>query len=173
MPNRSPLMVMILQMLMLGLSSCETTTDPGKGGLLGGLIGLSTSAYEQRVEQRKESLARLNSTRKQLQEQETSLEASNASQQERLAYQKHLLATLLQDVRHLSRDVEGGERRYEVKDEQVQELQVELSNLKDKVNALFEAAEQQIMQREQLQEQRAKLEREYRLLLEIYAGLSE
>ena len=54
---KSPFVLACLSVGMAAsLSACQTTTDPTQGGLLGGISGLTSGAYDQRVQERKQNL---------------------------------------------------------------------------------------------------------------------
>ena len=67
---------------VLLLAGCQTTDDPREGGFIGGVGGLSSGAYEQRIREREQSLDRLQGIQVELDAQRAELEYS---QQESLS----------------------------------------------------------------------------------------
>jgi len=65
-------------------SACSSTDDPGKGGLFGGIHGISSGAYERRVEERERNLEALREIEKETQNEQQALKKYKQTEQQRL-----------------------------------------------------------------------------------------
>lgn len=77
--------------------SCATSSDPHDGGFINGVRGISTGAYQQRVDQQKHDLDQLNQTnaalqqrRQEIEQERTEAEAATAALRQQLVdVQRH------------------------------------------------------------------------------------
>jgi predicted nucleic acid-binding Zn-ribbon protein len=49
--------LVIFTMGLLGLAACQTTTDPAEGGFISGVSGISSGAYQARIDEREAAVA--------------------------------------------------------------------------------------------------------------------
>ena len=153
-------------LVMLG-AGCTASTDPTQGGLVGGLHGLSSGAYDQRVRQREESLQRLRSIQQTLDQESKGLEAERASKSKQVELEQRRLQALSTETDRLSASVGRLQTTLATQQTKKAELQERLDELRQKIEALGRSSSSD-MQVEQLEEQRAALEKEYQLLLDLY-----
>ncbi|MCG5495598.1 hypothetical protein [Ectothiorhodospira variabilis] len=174
--------LMVAVMGSLGLVGCATTTDPREGGLLGGIQGMSSGAYDQRVQEREDRLARLRETQRELESEREDLEARKARQSHEVALERERLAALDRDVTGLSRQVEGLSARHGEDDARVKELQTRLDDLQGRMQSQQSALDalegtgmgdtETDLRRRQLEEQRNALREEFDLLMELSLDLA-
>lgn len=174
--------LMVAVMSTLGLVGCATTTDPREGGLLGGIQGMSTGAYDQRVQEREDRLEQLRQTQRELQTEREDLEARKARQGREVALERERLAALDRDVTGLSRQVDGLSARHGEDDQRVQALQGRLNDLQGRMKSQQSALDalegsgmgdaETDLRRRQLEEQRNALREEFDLLMELSLDLA-
>ena len=83
-----------IAVLPLLLVACATSNDPREGGFFGGVGGLSSGRYEERVQSRQSSLDSVRTARADLQAEQSSLESQKTASQRRLQTERKKLATL-------------------------------------------------------------------------------
>lgn len=161
-----------LAVFLLALGGCETTTDPREGGLIGGIHGMSSGAYEERLRQREQSLERLRAIQERLEEERTDLESAKQSKAAEVQAQRRQLNALLEETQHLSADVARVDATLAKQEASKTEISNRLIELQANIRRLGEDADQGT-RLEELEERRAALEQEYRLLLDLYLELSQ
>ena len=154
------------------LTACQTTDDPREGGFIGGVGGLSSGAYERRIQEREDSLERLKSIQRELEKQQSDLE--HQQQQSLSAYQleKQRVTDLSQKAQTLSTRLKAIEPRYEEQESARKKLIGHLDELQSSIDNLA-IQDEASMRVEMLERERNALEDEYRLLLEIYREISQ
>jgi len=162
----------VLLIMMAGGCAGTTSTDPKEGGLIGGIRGISSGEYEERIKQREESLQRLKGMQKDLDTEQAALEAKKEAKARKVAEQRRELEELLEKTEVLTIDVEKFQAKLGQQATIREDLNSKLSQLQEKISNLSAESHKGI-EVEQLEEERASLEKEYRLLLDLYRELSQ
>jgi hypothetical protein len=76
------------------LCGCATTDDPSQGGLIGGLYGISSGKYEQRVEAREQELARLRAADREMQADNDELALERQDKRREVAAERSQVAEM-------------------------------------------------------------------------------
>lgn len=163
-----------LQHLVLAsclISGCATVPDPGNdpntGGFLGGLTGVMRGDYNARSEERKQSLDRLRGGQA-IQEQERSaLEATKEEKAEMLAEERQRLAALEGNVKKLSAAIESANRSAQISAAKAKELRDTQAGLEKKAREIRDRLDRQIIDSEQAEAERKRLEQEYKALADL------
>ncbi len=153
-------------------ASCATTDDPNQGGLAGGVHGLSSGAYEKRIEEREESLERLEGMQKELRTEQQGLEMDKAEHQARLRDIQTRLARLDRETERLMQDIRN--KRLYLAEEKAKQARLEqnLARLRGDI-ADLEQKSASGGSMVSLETERDRLEEEYRLLLDLYLELGK
>jgi chromosome segregation ATPase len=155
----------------LCLGACAApSTDPREGGFVGGVHGLSSGAYEERVREREESLQRLRDAQQELQREQERLEVERAARAREVDLQRRRLDELAAETAALERDVSRYQAREAEASAEQSRLRSELQGLEGRIRRLSERAGPDA-DVQALEAERAALEREYRLLLDVYRNL--
>jgi chromosome segregation ATPase len=160
-------------------------TDPREGGLLGGITGLQTGAYDARVREREDRLESMRAIEQQLAAERTDLDAQRATRQQQVAAERRRLAELNTEVASLSKTVDELAAQHGTGDERVRELQGRIQALQgdmkrqqsgldalEGMGAGGGADPAVELRRRQLEDQRKALQREYELLLQLSLELA-
>ncbi|EHQ53532.1 hypothetical protein ECTPHS_12742 [Ectothiorhodospira sp. PHS-1] len=174
-------MVITLPMV-LWLGGCATSTDPREGGLLGGIQGLGSGAYDARVQEREARLEALRRTQQELEGERSDLETRRAEQTRQVAAERARLQRLDGDVASLDREVAALSAQHGRGDQRVRELQSRLAALKQQMGrqqSALDALEgdglgdsDADLRRRQLEQQRQALQQEYELLMQLSLELA-
>lgn len=154
------------------LNGCKTTDNPREGGFFGGIHGVTSGAYNKRLEERQESLDRLQRMRQRLEKNRTALESDKSTKSTQLAQQQQLLDSLMTEIQKLQASVNAYRTSLTEDDQQKRELNLQLGALQEKTEALSSAGDRG-MEMQQLEAERARLEEEYRLLMDLYMNLGQ
>lgn len=164
------------------LAGCATSSDPRQGGLFGGIAGLSSGAYDQRVQEREAKLHASQQSQAELSAEGARLEQEKTARQALVAQERQRLAKLDQDVQGLERKVKQLSSRAGGADKQVKEAQQRLADLKQQIATQGQAIDAlegggdgnqpDDLRRRQLEEQRQALQREYDALMEFTLKLA-
>lgn len=93
------------------LAGCaDVTTDPKAGGLAGGINGLVTGAYDQRIADRQASLDRLNDAEAALVARAGSAEGKLRAVDKQIAQRKSAIERLRADIAEIDRSIEKARR---------------------------------------------------------------
>jgi chromosome segregation ATPase len=161
-----------LTVATLVLSACATTDNPREGGFFGGVQGINSGAYDKRIEEREDSLQRLNAIKQELGEEQAHLSSEKQRKQARLAGLQQQLAQLDKETAQLSRQLD--QRRSELAGEKAKtaRLKQDLAQLRQDVASLEgrRAAGRPVAE---LEAERDRLEQEYRQLLDLYLELGQ
>jgi chromosome segregation ATPase len=158
-------------LLLLFVGGCAST-DPREGGLIGGVQGISTGEYEDRVEERKERLQRLKEIQQELDENQAALEAEKEAKAVEIGEQQRQLDELDKKTEALGADIDRFEAGLGEEAAKKEELRESLTKLQNEIDSLSEESAKGI-EVEQLEAERSALEEEYRLLLDLYRELSQ
>lgn len=174
--------IIITIALIATLTGCAVSNDPRQGGFLGGLHGLSSGAYDKRVQQSKEELnhqqtINIDLKKESIKQVEISREweIKLASEQQRLDGMKKSLSALETDVNRLkAKSAKQKSEVYALKSkikDQVRRLksqQIALNEL-DRAGKSATATEQYRI----LEQERNRLAEEYSRLMEYSKTLSD
>jgi len=164
------------------LSGCASSDDPREGGLFGGIEGLSSGSYDERVREREERLAALRDTQSELVEDRETLDRSRAEAERELAMESERLSALQEDVARLRAELGRLSSEQEEQDVRVSELQARLDALQagmDRQQSALDALEGRGVsdseldrRRRELLAQREALREEYDLLMSLTLDLA-
>ena len=154
------------------LAGCQISDDPNKGGLLGGVKGIATGQYENRVQGREERLKRLQETQGELEAQGTALGIEQQQSQTDFEMEKRRVDKLMQDTRVLEAQLQTLENKQQQSGRSQKELTDRLDNVQSDLERLAKQDESST-DIQALTDERNVLEEEYRLLLEIYSEISQ
>lgn len=170
---------------LLGLlaAGCQTvSSDPREGGLLGGMSGLQSGAYEQRVRDREARLAEMRAMQEELERDQGALGQSREALRRQVADERSRLAHLNSDIAGLDRSISQLATRHGSEDQRVQSLRTRVTELKRQASrqqSSLDALEgsgvgdaDTELRRRQLEEQRNALQREYELLMQLSLELA-
>ncbi|MCG5502029.1 hypothetical protein [Ectothiorhodospira lacustris] len=173
---------MAIALPMVLLAGCATSTDPREGGLLGGIQGLGSGAYDSRVQEREARLEALRRTQRELEGEQGDLEARKAEQTRQVAAERTRLDRLNADVAALDREMASLSAQHGRGDQRVRELQTRLTDLKQQMGqqqSALDALEgsglgdsDTDLRRRQLEQQRQALQKEYELLMQLSLELA-
>ena len=174
------------------LGACATTDDPREGGFIGGVQGLSSGAYQQRVSEREDNLAKLRAMQADLEQDSAALQAQKGKRQQLLAEEKRKLASLDSEVEALQRKLTAMGQESATSDDRVRDLRDRVADLKARLGkqtrdidrlegggSAADALEGQgngdgnDSRRRQLEAQRTALQREYDELLNLTLMLAQ
>jgi hypothetical protein len=98
----------VISLFSVGLliGCANQPTDPREGGLLGGISGLQTGAYDARVREREERLESMRAIEQQMAAERTDLDAQRATRQQQVAAERRRLSELNTEVASLSKTVD-------------------------------------------------------------------
>ena len=152
--------------------SCATTDDPRQGGLIGGMQGIGSGAYEERLRERRESLQRLEQMKQELGTEKNELEMDKAQQQARLQGLQERLARLDDGTERLIVAVKNKRAALTEDTGRQSRLERELAGLRKSIASLEQktGSDHPVAL---LEAERDRLEDEYRLLLDLYLELGQ
>jgi septal ring factor EnvC (AmiA/AmiB activator) len=87
------------------VTGCTVTDDPSQGGLVGGVYGLSSGAYDKRVAERQARLDAVRGERQTSEQQQQVLQSYEAKTRAQKAQLANQVTTLSNDTQQLSRNV--------------------------------------------------------------------
>lgn len=163
---------LLLVAVVLCSTACQTSDDPREGGFIGGVQGLSSGRYEQRIQEREERLKRLQEMQRELETERTGLEED---QQEHLsAYQAEQ-----EKLRDLSRQMQSLRGKLNALNTQHIDQERTRKGVLQKLDGLQQKLDQLAAQDsdgaslQEMTDERDALEEEYRLLLDVYREISQ
>lgn len=155
--------------------------NPREGGFIGGVAGLSSGKYDERIYSRQDSLEGLKAARTDLESEQLALETQKSASQKRVQAQRSQLAKLSADTRQLSAKVKTLKADDARKQGQIADLKRRSSALEGKVQQAERSGGADALEgsgsggqdarRQQLETQRRQLEEEYRLLNDMHRKL--
>ena len=178
----------VISLFSVGLliGCANQPTDPREGGLLGGISGLQTGAYDARVREREERLESMRAIEQQMAAERTDLDAQRATRQQQVAAERRRLSELNTEVASLSKTLDDLAVQHGTGDERVRELQERIAVLQqgmsqqqsgldalEGMGAGGGADPAADLRRRQLEDQRKALQREYELLLQLSLELAQ
>jgi DNA repair exonuclease SbcCD ATPase subunit len=193
-------MTLTRQFLMSGvvasgliISGC-VSNDPKEGGFIGGVTGWVSGTYDERIGERKDSLGALRDANAELDSDQKTLTQKKESSAEKLKKEQQRLAKLEADTNTLSKKVQALKADDEATSQQVADLKRRLSELNSDIKRADGATGADALEgsggasgadalegsgggmsddsrRRELEAQRRQLEKEYKLLSEMYLQL--
>ena len=155
--------------------------NPREGGFLGGVAGLSSGKYDERIRTRQDSLTEIKDARTELESELAGLESQKVASQRRLQANRAQLARLSTESKALSVNVAGLKAEDARRQGQIADLKRRTSEFQGKVQQADRAAGADALEdggtatpnvrQQQLENQRRQLEEEYRLLTDMYRKL--
>ncbi len=143
-------------------SGCAVSDDPGEGGFIGGVYGLSSGAYDKRIEEREQNLETLRQIRTESATEQVELQTEKQDLDSQLAELQIASTQLEQDIRQLSAQIDTMQARTtrarqkkQQLTHQQQALQRDLTSLQSK---LQRASHDSDLSRYQAEEQRLRSE---------------
>lgn len=165
------------------LSACATSTNPSEGGFFGGVQGLSSGEYDRRIEDRQQRLDRLRSDKKSLDDEGRQLSKSEKKLKSQVAAEKRKVNQLNKDTEALRKRIALLSKEGKGTQQQIDRITKRLTVLQNGINATnnsLDALEGSNTEPEaidkkrmRLQKQRATLQKEYQLLLDLSLHLGQ
>jgi Skp family chaperone for outer membrane proteins len=164
------------------LAGCASE-NPREGGFLGGVAGLSSGAYEERVRTRQDSLVAVKEANRDLESEQSALESQKAASARKVQAERRKLKQLATDTQRLSDKVKALKASDTQQGARIADLQRRTAALDGKVQAVNRPSRADALEgggggaavqdahRQQLETQRRQLEEEYRLLSDMYRKL--
>ncbi len=125
--------LVIAIVLASALTACAVSNDPRQGGLLGGLYGLNSGAYDARVRERQDELTRQQSFNQGLKEQSKTLESEAQLRDYELTLEQQRVAKIESDLSSLETDVNRLKAKSEKQKTQIATLQRNIKDQKQKL----------------------------------------
>ena len=175
--------LVVLMVLLIGvLGGCATgDQDPRTGGLLGGLSGIGSGAYENRVKEREARLEQLRATQSQLDAEKSQLEQQQSAAYAQLGKDQAEVSAMQSEIAKLEKSSKTLTAQQGVDQQRVAELQRRITDLKGNMNkqaSSLDALEGSglgdadvDLRRKQLEKQRDDMAREYELLMKMQVEL--
>ncbi|MCF8088844.1 MAG: hypothetical protein K9K63_07355 [Desulfotignum sp.] len=173
----------LLSAMIVILAGCAASSDPRSGGFFGGVHGLATGTYEERIQEREERLERLRSLQQEIQHDEKELQETRDDLMQIIVEEQ----IALRDMRNNSEELLTELDRLKTADEHDQVLIAELKGLTaelqkgiqkqqlslDTLESEGAGGEEAALRLKQLIKQRDELRKEYDLLVELYYELAK
>lgn len=173
----------VLMMLVAGLlGGCASgDQDPRTGGLLGGISGLSSGSYENRVKEREARLQQLRATQSQLDAEKGQLEQQQSAAYAKVAKDQSEVDVMQSDIARLEKSASKLSAQQGADQQRVAELQQRIAALNGQMGKQASALDalegsglgdaDVDLRRKQLEKQRDDLAREYELLMKMQVEL--
>lgn len=158
---------------LVGVLGCSPSSDPRQGGLAGGIYGLSSGAYDERVQARRESLSRLESIQAKLETERAELEVEKRSSEVRLSDEQRRLKTLQENTKALANNVRYLSENLQRDDARVNTVRAGVTELEREIKDIEVATDAGQLKQEQLRRKSVVLEDEYRKLMDLYIELAK
>jgi len=166
---KQPVILILAALLPVG---CATTDNPREGGFFGGVQGLNSGAYDKRIQEREESLDRLNAIKQELGQEQAQLQTEKQRKQARLAGLEQQLSQLDRETAQLARQLDGKRGQLAGEREKSARLKKDLASLRQDI-AKVESKRANGRPVAELEAERDRLEQEYRQLLDLYLELGQ
>lgn len=163
------------------LGGCASSPDPREGGFFGGIHGLSSGKYEQRVKEREQRLERMRALQEEMRAEGGELELQKAELEQALRNEQQALTDLDLDIRAMEDELAALSVNDTRQTNQIEEIRRRLQTLKSESKAYKIALDdlegthghdEDRLRLLQLTEQRDALRREYDLLLDLSLKLA-
>lgn len=169
--------------LICMLTSCAVSTDPRQGGFIGGLSGISSGAYENRVQQRNADLASKKNLNSNLQQESQGLKNEVQSQKQILASDQQQLAKMERNLASLESDIKRFSASSAKQNAELAAIRSKSKDLQKQVQSQKSAALVLLNQADKCADDNApcksmelettRLSAEYKQLMRYYQALSE
>ncbi|PTN32753.1 hypothetical protein [Desulfonatronum sp. SC1] len=166
----------------LCVTGCAASPDPRTGGFFGGIQGLASGSYEQRVQEREQSLERLRALQQEMQTEEAELQATKQSLEEIILWEREAVQELETNSEVLLAELAELESLDASSEAQVAQLKQRIADLQRNTRqqqSALDALEgdgsgetDPDLRLQQLVKQREALRKEYDLLLELSLELA-
>ncbi|SHO51356.1 hypothetical protein [Desulfopila aestuarii] len=177
-----PRTIVIMIFLTGMLAGCAgVDQDPRSGGLLGGISGLSSGSYENRVKEREARLEQLRATQRQLDAETGQLEEQKSAAYAKVAKDQAEVNAMQSEIAQLEKKSKALAAQQGTDQQRVAELDKRVKALKSKMGQQasdLDALEGSglgdadvDLRRKQLEKQRDALAREYDLLMKMQMEL--
>lgn len=116
-----------------------TSDDPTQGGFFGGISGLQSGAYQQRIDEKEGQLKQLQETQQDLETETLWLASFKGSLEEYVAEETAKLTQLEQNLAILERNISSLSGEHARTDQRMSDLQQRVATLKKQLDAQQEA----------------------------------
>lgn len=168
---------------LIFLTGCAGNHDPRTGGFFGGMAGLGSGSYKDRVAQREARLEEVRATQSQLDAETIQLEKQKSATQARIAQDRNLVKNMQKDIADLEKQAQSLSAQEGANQQRVTELQQRIARLKSQMTeqqSSLDALEGSglgdtdlDLRRKQLESQRNALRKEYDLLMKMQMELAQ
>jgi chromosome segregation ATPase len=176
--------IMITVIFTVYLGGCAGMNhDPRQGGFFGGVAGLTSGGYKDRVQERESRLAELRAVQSQLDTEKTQLEGRKAAAYAKVEEDRARVNLMQNDIAALEKQAKSLAAQESADRKRIVELHNRIAELKKQMTAQSSAldalegsglGDQQVdLRRQQLEQQRNALRREYELLMKMQMELAK
>lgn len=179
---KAPAAILLVVSMTLFGGCAGKDYDPRQGGLFGGVAGLGSGSYENRVKERQASLEELRATRDRIHDETSRLEAGASAARVQLQEDQERVRAMQADIAQLEKKVNELTTTHGADEKRVDALRKRTADLKkqmEKQSFTLDALEgsgmedtEMELRRKQLEQQRNSLRREYELLLKMQLEMS-
>lgn len=170
--------LLLMGSISLFVTGCATTTmecDPSGGGLFGGLQGIHSGCYDQRLSERQQNLENIRQIQTSAQMEQSSLSQQRTIAQNEIIRLSNQAQVLNDEITKLSKDINAKQASTKQASDRKSSLKKKVKNLQGKTLQLKNAVAQQPppeqLQHLQAEEQRLKSEVEA-LKKDLYLDLN-
>jgi chromosome segregation ATPase len=155
------------------ITGCATSSDPRKGGLFGGLNGISSGAYDSRIQQRKVDLRRQEIINQDLKEKSETLGNEANAWEAKLTSEQQRLDDLDENLISLESDVNNLIARTAKQKTEIAKFKLKIEDQRRRIKSRKSALKTADPDRYRvLQQERNRLADEYKKLQEYFIALS-
>lgn len=179
---RKTIFIPMLFVAML-LAGCAGQHDPRTGGFFGGVAGLGSGGYKDRVAEREARLAELRATQNQLDAEKGQLETQKSAAQAQLDKDQARVKAMQTEIAALDKKTKSLAAKDGADKQRVADLQKRVTDLKGKMNKQASSLDDlegsglgdadMDLRRKQLEAQRDALRKEYDLLMKMQMELAQ
>lgn len=152
-------------------SSPNMNNDPRSGGLLGGVTGLMQGDYDARVQQRQNSVDRLNQTKALLSQQSSDLEQQKLSKSKELEAIRNQVDALGKDIEGLSAKIASAKKLSKANELKKQQLLAKKNALQHDLSSIQGEMDNQQLSVKEAEEKKDRLQEEYKKLTKLFNDL--
>lgn len=165
------------------LGGCAGQHDPRTGGFFGGVAGLGSGGYKNRVAEREARLAELRATQSELDAEKGQLEVQKSAAQAQLDKDQALVRAMQTEIASLEKKTKSLAAQDGADKQRVADLQKRIADLKGKMGQQASSLDDlegsglgdadMDLRRKQLEKQRTALRKEYDLLMKMQMELAQ
>ena len=126
----------ICLLLTLIVSGCATNPDPGKGGFIDGVVGMSSGGYQGRIDERQQNLSAVQSANARMEEQNRALKRDLAATKEEEKAYRDQLTRLQSDMKALESQLRKAKVQTQSDLARKKELEQNLASLNAKIEQM-------------------------------------